>query len=57
MDRKLTDQELTTIISTKGCETGQGETVVDELAVECAEDCSHNARIAKGGLDIKRKVN
>jgi hypothetical protein len=56
MDGELTDQELAAILSAVGCETGQGEAVMNELAVECAENCSHGARITKGRVDIKEKV-
>ena len=56
MDSELTDQELAAIIPAVGSERGQGEAVVDELAVECAENCSHGTRIAKGRVDRKGKV-
>lgn len=56
MDGEFTDQEIAAIISAIGCETGQGEAVMNELAVECAENCSHGARIAKGRGYIKGKV-
>ena len=56
MNRELTDQQLAALTATVCGEAGQGQAVVDELAVQGGKNSSHEARITKGDEDIKGKV-
>jgi hypothetical protein len=55
MDGEFTDQQFTARVATVGGQAGQGQAVVNELAVQGGENSAHDARIAKVRGDIKGK--
>ena len=53
MHGELADQQFAAVFTTVGCQAGQRQAVMDELAVQGGQDGAHEARIAKGEGDIK----